>query len=132
MMKTIIIDTNAFLAISTFNLDIFEAVDHVCDFPYCLAIVEGTIAELEKIKTDKMQKGKDKLAAKLGLQILKQKIANKEITVMKDDSTVSVDDNLVFESEQGALVLTQDKGLKDRLTPPYLTIRQKKKIVFVE
>ncbi len=45
---------------------------------------------------------------------------------------VIVDDNLVYESGQGNLILTQDRDLKKRLQRPFLTIRQKKFIVMLE
>ena len=43
-----------------------------------------------------------------------------------------VDDILVEYSKKGNLILTQDTELKKRLTKPYLTIRQKKTIIFIK
>jgi len=48
-MKKIIIDTNALMAISELKIDIFAEVDKVCDFPYQLAVLQGTLDELDKI-----------------------------------------------------------------------------------
>ena len=122
-MKKIILDTNALMAIAEFKLDIFQALEECCDFKFKLLVLEGTISELEKIKLE--QRGKYKRAAQLGLSILKAK--NVRILKGKGD----VDDLLAEHSIKGDLVLTQDIGLKKRLVKPYLTIRQKKKIVVV-
>jgi rRNA-processing protein FCF1 len=42
-----------------------------------------------------------------------------------------VDDLLVEHSVKGDFILTQDIALKRRLQKPYLTIRQKKKVILV-
>lgn len=123
-MKTIIIDTNALMAVSEFGIDLFREIEKACLFSYQLAVLTGTIQELEKIKEE--QRGKFKVAAKLGL-LLVEKLKIKQIP-----SSELVDDELVKHSGQGDIVLTQDQELKKRLTKPYLTIRQKKWIVLVE
>ncbi len=129
--KEIIIDTNAFLALSHFGLDIFTALDDACDFAYDLFVFEGTVAELEKLIV--REKGKEKAAAKLGLQVLRRKVLDGKLVLLDDiDSKLSVDDNLVLASCDGKLVLTQDKELKGRLSRPYLTIRQKKKVILLQ
>jgi rRNA-processing protein FCF1 len=123
-MKKVIIDTNAVMAIDEFKLDIFTALEKCCTFKYTPYVLEGVIDELEKIKVE--QRGKHVRAAKLGLSILKRK--NVKVLKGKDH----VDDLLVEHSIKGDLVLTQDIELKKRLVKPYLTIRQKKKIMVVE
>ena len=130
-MKQVLIDTNALIAIAMFKIDIFEEIAQCLDVEYQLCIVQGTLKELEKLKTDSKLSGKDKAAAKLALTILQQKITNNKVTVLVDDPNTDVDTTLANKSKTGALVLTQDKGLKIRLTKPYLTIRQKKKIVMI-
>tara|TARA_Y100000310_G_C20413253_1_gene683071 strand:+ start:88 stop:453 length:366 start_codon:yes stop_codon:yes gene_type:complete len=121
-MKRILIDTNAVMAIAEFKVDVFSELEKL-DFNFEVVLLSGVVDELEKII--KEQRGKYKLAAKLGLQILKAK----KIKIVK--SKGEVDDALVELSEDN-LVLTQDVDLKRRLRKPYLTIRQKKKIVLVE
>lgn len=74
----------------------------------------------------KEQRGKYKQAAKLALSLLKAK----GVTVL--ESKGHVDDLLVAYSKKGFVVLTQDLGLKRRLQKPYLTIRQKKRIMVVK
>ena len=131
-MKEVIIDTNAWLAIMTQGLDIFFAIDDACDFEYELFTLEGTIDELEKICNT--QKGKDKAAAQLALSIIHQKEDEEEVMILPSSGKTQkhVDDELVKESKQGSIVLTQDKELKKRLTRPYLTIRQRNYIILVK
>ena len=47
-MKQIIIDTNAWMVIVEFKLDIFAALERDCDFLYQIAVSQGTIDELRK------------------------------------------------------------------------------------
>jgi uncharacterized protein len=124
MKKTIIIDTNALLAISEFKLDLFEELKESLDFNFTLNIISPTLDELEKIKLE--QRGKYKLAASIALQL----INTKNINIIKKEGYV--DDLLVELSKENNLILTQDIALKKRLQKPYLTIRQKKKIILVK
>ena len=68
IIKQIVIDTNAFIAISDFKLDIFSTIKDFCNFKYKLFILEGTIKELEKLSNS--SKSKERKAAKLALQII--------------------------------------------------------------
>lgn len=122
-MKKIILDTNALMAIAEFKIDLFSELENVCDFTYDLFVLAGTIRELKKIMEE--QRGKYKAAAKLALGIIKVK----GIERIKEEGYV--DDLLVNYSKKGYLVLTQDVALKKRLAKPYLTIRQKKRIMLV-
>ena len=122
-MKQVIIDTNAWMAITEFKLDILAALERDCDFQYKIAVLQGTIEELRKIVTE--QRSKFRQAALLALGIIETKKIN-TLPELGD-----VDDILVEHSKKGDLVLTQDTALKKRLKRPYLTIRQKKKILLV-
>ncbi len=123
-MKRVILDTNALMAIEEFKLKLFDELEAVCDFNYEVYVLEGTIKELKKIQEE--QRMKYKRAAKLALGIIKV------LKIKQLPSQGHVDDSLVEHSKQGDFVLTQDIGLKRRLTRPYLTIRQKKKIFLVD
>ncbi|MBT3835698.1 DNA-binding protein [Candidatus Woesearchaeota archaeon] len=124
MSKRIILDTNALMAINEFKLDVFSAIERGMNEPYELVVLDGVLDELHKIMVE--QKGKYKLSAKLALSILDAK----RIKIVESEG--NVDDFLVTLSEKGQLVLTQDVELKKRLKKPYLTIRQKKKVILVE
>lgn len=123
-MKKIILDTNAFMAIAEFKLDIFQELAASYDFPFKIYVLEGTVDELQKIKHERW--GKYKQAAQLALSLVKAK----RIAILKKKG--NVDDLLVEESQQGNLVLTQDIALKQQLTKPYLTIRQQKRVIIVK
>lgn len=123
-MKRIILDTNALMAIEEFKLKLFDELEKICDFNYEVCVLEGTIKELKKIQEEQRQKYKR--AAKLALGIIKV------LKIKQLPSQGHVDDVLVEHSKNGDLVLTQDIGLKRRLSKPYLTIRQKKKIFLVD
>ncbi len=124
MRKRIILDTNALMAIDEFKLDIFAEVERSMDEPYDLVVLDGVLDELHKIMVE--QKGKFKRSAKLALSIIDSK------NVKVEESSGNVDDFLVSLSKKGDLVLTQDAELKKRLKKPYLTIRQKKKVILVD
>ncbi len=125
-MKKIIIDTNALMSMVEFKTDLFAALENACDFKYEVMVLEGTLHELQKIQQE--QRGKFKRAAALVLAVLKAK----RIPVIPEAENYFVDDVLVQQSREGALVLTQDRGLKRKLTRPYLTFRQKKRIIMVK
>lgn len=125
--KKIILDTNVLMSIAEFRLDIFSEIVRISDFPYEICILEETLKELEKIIEE--QKNKFKRAAKLALALIK----TKDVKILNSDEVYQkADDILAERSRKGDLILTQDIGLKKRLSKPYLTIRQKKTIIFVK
>jgi len=123
-MKRVLLDTNAIMAIMELKIDPFEQLQQLLDIPFKIYVIQGSITELEQLQGQ----GKHKVgrAAKLGLQILRAK----NIPILPEEGIV--DDILAEHSQQGDLILTQDIGLKRRLAKPYLTIRQKKRIMMVE
>ena len=122
-MKKVILDTNAVMDMAEFKIDLFTELQRILDIPYQVCILEGTIKELEQIIQG--QRMRFARAAKMGLAILK----SKKIKILPGEG--KVDDILVHYSQQGALVLTQDRELKRRLSRPFLTIRQKKMVVII-
>lgn len=124
MNKTkIIIDTNVFMTIAEFKIDVLSELERACDFPYFVAVLEGTVEELEKIKTE--QPLKHKRIAQLALALIK----GQKITIIPEKG--NVDEALIKHSIQGEIVLTQDRELQQKLQKPYMIIRQKKKIVII-
>ena len=121
--KKIIVDTNAWLGIAEFKIDLFSELERMCDFRYTICVLEGTLKELDKVIAE--QRLKFRQVAKLA----KQLIAVKNVLVLEGSGYV--DDVLVKHSKERDLVLTQDIELKKRLQRPYLTIRQKKTIIIV-
>lgn len=124
MIKKIIVDTNAWMAVYEFNLDLLSALRENLDFSYKLYVLQATIDELKKIISE--QRGRFKQAALLSLGL----INDKKIEIINEIG--NADDLLVAYSKKDYLILTQDVELKKRLKKPYLTIRQKKKILIVD
>ena len=125
-MKTILLDTNILMAISQFRIDVFAELERICDFPFQITVLDRTIDELESIKTT--QKGKDKLAASIALQLIKKK----DLQITKTTEKKPVDDILVDFSHNGSIIATQDMALKKRLKKPIITLRKKKYLIFVQ
>lgn len=126
-MKTIILDTNTLMAIGQFKIDVFSEIDKVADFKYEVNILDKTVEELEKIIRE--QTGKHQAMAKLALDMIKKK----KIKKIKTEEG-NVDDLLVDLAKKGAIVVTQDKELKERIKKVSglaMTIRQKKKVVLI-
>ncbi len=111
------------MAVNLVGIDVFASLKEACNFSYQIFVLEGTIKELEKIMGEQRRKYKD--SAKLSLKLLEVK----KIKTLPSEG--DVDDALVDYSKKGYLVLTQDVELKKRLEKPYLTIRQKKRIILV-
>lgn len=123
-MKRIIIDTNAWMAIADFKIDLFRALEECCDFRYEVCVLQATIEELRKIISE--QRARYRQAALLAIGIIEAKKV-KVIPELGD-----VDELLLKHSKKGDLVLTQDIALKTRLQKPFLSIRQKKKVIIIK
>ena len=123
-MKRIIIDTNAWMAITDFRIDLFAELEKCCDFRYEICVLQATIEELHKIISE--QRARYRQAALLAIGLIEAK----KVKVIPELG--NADDLLVEHSKKGDLVLTQDAALKKRLKKPYITIRQKKKIMLVK
>jgi uncharacterized protein len=111
MMRTIILDTNFLMIPGQYGLDIFTEIERICDFPYALAIMAGTLRELEKIC--KEQRGKHAQNAKLALSML----ASKKMRIIPEMAG-DVDGQiltLTMEEPTAYMVATADKALRDRL-----------------
>ena len=72
MKKTILLDTNFLLIPGEYGVDIFSEIEKIADFPYQLAIVDGTVDELDSIIAN--QRGKYSRAAQLGKDLIKTKV----------------------------------------------------------
>lgn len=107
----VILDTNFLLIPGQFKVDIFEEIDRICNFKYELYIIDKTFDELDSII--RRQKGKDKLAAKLAISLIKHKDLN---IIHTNSNKEIVDDLIVKEAEKEKLIVaTNDKELKQKL-----------------
>ena len=112
-MIKIYLDTNFLMIPAQFKVDVFEEIKRICHFQYELCILEKSIKELEKIKSE--QKGKHKDAAKIAIGIINQKIKQKSLNITAFSKDIAVDDILVELSNAETIVATQDKELKQRI-----------------
>lgn len=111
----------------TQKVDIFTELDRVCDFPYELFVIDGTIQELKKVVNE--QSGKNKEAAKISLELIK----SQNIKIINNTKKDYVD-NLILNiaQEKGYFVATQDKDLKSKLknnNVQRIFLRQKKYLI---
>ncbi len=123
-MKRIILDTNFLLIPAQFNVDIFSEIDGVMKEPYKLFVLDESIKELKKIVEE--QKGKNRDAANLGLQLVEGRA--QIITTTGGHA----DDIIVKNADKNTIVATQDQELKRRLKEKEvccLVLRQQKHII---
>jgi len=126
-MKKIILDTNFLVSAIRFKIDIFSELQRICDFKYIICVVDGTIDELEKLA--ETGKPKDKIAARISLELIKKKMVKITKISSKNKRVKNVDLlilNLIKEGD--FIVATQDKELKREIRKkrvPIIVLRQK-------
>jgi len=111
MKQKVIIDTNGLMIPGQFGLDIFSELGRLGFDSYIVA--SASVRELEKIAAS--GRGKDKIAAKIGLSLLDR------CTIIKESGFA---DDVIMEKAIGmkASVLTNDAELKKRLCSKGVTI----------
>lgn len=127
-MKKIIIDTNFLVSAIRFKVDIFSGFQGICDFKYVVCIVDSTIDELEKLA--ETGKPKDKIAARISLELIKKKKISITKIPSKNKRVKNVDLLILNLIKKGNfIVATQDKELKSEIRKkgvPIIVLRQKK------
>ncbi|MBI2133787.1 nucleotide-binding protein [Candidatus Woesearchaeota archaeon] len=110
MPAKILLDTNFMLIPGQFGVDIFEEINRICIFSHEPVILEESLKELDGIIMG--QKGKDKAAAKLAIELIKKKgiMTLKTATFKNVDKTI-----LELAPKEGLIVATQDKELRHEL-----------------
>jgi len=104
-MKKIILDTNFLTIPYQFNVDIFEEIDRIMEEDYELITLDKVVEELKRMK-----KGKDAVAARIGLELIKKK----NIKVIKTNEK-KVDNAIVKLANKDTIVATNDKVLRERI-----------------
>jgi len=126
-MARVLIDTSALVSAVEWRVDIWSELERVLLVPFTVAVVEGTLAELDVVAA---KSGKHKLRVRIAKMLLVKK------GVERLAGVGHVDDVIVeLADRKSTFVLTQDQGLKRRLKAkgvPVITIRQKKFLVVVE
>jgi len=107
--RVVIIDTNFLLVPFQFRIDLFSELEYLIEMSHSYVISSGSIAELKKIAE---KNGKNAIAARLALKMVEANSNRIEIV----RSTKHVDDWIVeYAEKRGAIVCTNDKGLRKRL-----------------
>lgn len=132
----VLLDTNFLLLPETLGIDVFTQIRETALDNYEFIILQSVLNELEKLQLDNAQSKKHRDAAKLGLQLIKQK--NLKIEHCSNEHT---DDALLKKAlelkKQGnsVAIATQDKELTSRSLKVGIQIfalRQKKKILLLK
>ncbi|MCB9361909.1 nucleotide-binding protein [Candidatus Woesearchaeota archaeon] len=127
-MKQVILDTNFLLIPAYFGVDIITGIEELLPGAE-LVIHPGTERELKNIQ--EKQRGKEKKAAALAMQIIR----NNNINKLNMDCEGYVDgDILTLVDREKHIVATQDKELKDKLKKkgiPIIILRQKRYVELV-
>lgn len=121
-MEIVILDTNA-LMLPSQGVDVFSEVERLMHAPFKFSIVEHTKVELENIV--KNQKGKDKAAAKLALQLLDR------CEVIEEPGYV--DNAIITRTNKNTVVVTQDRNLQKRVKEKegkVIKVRQKSHLIW--
>ncbi len=131
MVNEIVVDTNFILTCVKQKIQMFEEFEELFGI-YELAVGKQVLNELNKLNDEKELKMKDREASAVALKLLKHKKI-KTIEFMAP----SVDSGIVFYAlkKPGIIIATLDRELKNRIkknnkTAKFLTIKQKKKIVW--
>ena len=103
----VLLDTNFFLLPCQFGVDVFGEIERVVESKYKLITISPVVRELRGLARER---GKEGRAARVGLELLKKKDI-KVIDAKKQDA----DDAIVKLSDEGVIVATLDKELRDRL-----------------
>lgn len=128
METKILLDTNFLLIPVEFRVDIFSELERLMDGKYKIYVLKQTIEELKNIQ--EQQKGKNRQAAKIALQL----IENKKINILYIGSKKSVDEIIIELADKNYIIGTQDKLLRKKLkqkNAKLLTLRQKNHLIII-
>ncbi|PKP54406.1 MAG: nucleotide-binding protein [Candidatus Altiarchaeales archaeon HGW-Altiarchaeales-3] len=130
-MTIILLDTNFLMIPGQFKIDVFTEIERIIP-DYELLTLSGIMLELKKVG-ETARKGRDKISAKIAIQIVENKAKENKIKI--SESSGDVDEFIVkFAVENGAVVCTNDKELKRKLRDQNVRIihlRSKSKLEFL-
>ncbi len=132
-MKTrVLLDTNFLMMPYKDHVDIFQEIGRLMasDQEYEIAVPASVKRELETLAVK--DRGENKVAAKLGLQLLEQK----NVPVIESPPDVRADDDILrlAEDDRQIVVCTNDKLLKTELRKKgvsVMTMRSKSHLAYV-
>ncbi len=112
MEAKILLDTNFLLIPAEFRVDIFSELERLMDRSYTVYILDKSVEELQHIQ--QVQKGKNREAAKIALQLINKQQKAKHLNIIAAGHG-SVDDAIVELADKDYIVGTQDRMLRRRL-----------------
>jgi hypothetical protein len=122
-MKRIILDTNFLTIPYQFNIDVFEEIERIIEEDYELVTLDCVVEELKRMMESK---GKDAVAARVALELIKKK--NVKVIKTKEKK---VDNTIIKLADKNTIVATNDKGLRKKLknkNVKVLYLRSKKRL----
>ena len=137
-MTVVLLDTNFLMVPAVLKVDIFSEISALSGSRK-LYVVEKSVAELESLQGK--GKPRDRRAARLALQIVRQKMSSGGIEIIpsggKEFATAddAIIDFILANGREGIVVATQDKLLKERVRAAgasLLVLRQKKYVKMVD
>jgi rRNA-processing protein FCF1 len=130
--KNVILDTNFLMIPYAEKIDIFQEIDRLVREGYMLFTFSGVIGELEGINEGKDSKGRDKVAARIALQMIEKR------GIRTIESHGKVDDALMEfarMNKEDTIVCTNDKELRRKLRMsgiPVIFMRGENRLEFSE
>jgi rRNA-processing protein FCF1 len=122
----IILDTNFLVTCAKQKIDLFEQIKDLLGNVKFI-VPEQVVAELESLSEDKKLKIKEREAAKLSVDLIKN-----NFVIIIDLKVKNTDAGIVkYANENNIYIATLDRELKNKIKNPrvrFLTIRQKKRI----
>ena len=106
-MNIVLLDTNFLMIPYQFKVDIFSELDRLILNEYKIVILSPVVDELKKIQ--EIARGKDKISARIGLQLIEKK--NLEILEGFGGADKAIV-NFACQDKENTIVCTNDKGMK--------------------
>ena len=112
-MNIVLLDTNFLMIPYQFKIDIFSELDRLIPEGYKIVILSTVVDELKKIQ--EIARGKDKISARIGLQLIEKKnleiIEGLKITKGLGRADKAILD-FACQNKENTIVCTNDKGIK--------------------
>jgi len=93
------------------KVNIFDEIKRILDEKYELCVVEKTVEELKKLIEDKKIRVVDRMAAKIGLQLLNKN----KIKKLKTEDFRTADSAILSIADKNTIVATRDVKFKRKL-----------------
>jgi len=126
-MIKVLLDTNFLMIPYVYKIDIFQEIERLIPESHEIFIPSNVLEELQELSNSK---GKEKIAARVAIQLVEKK------SVKKIQSQSGVDEfmiNFAVENKPNVVVCTNDRELKKRLKEvhiPVIVMRGRNRLEF--